>query len=197
MSGINGVHALLAFLTQQAQSSKPNDKQGIDVRQLELLLQESRLLNERLLKIESLLSIPRTKEKSVGVGDTDTTQKIEGNWPAASKVRDIINRQERQQAFGNWQTENTSAVDKEPYSYHEMDAEQQLNAEARQFLIERYAPTEIEQAIANQGLYLGSGRTDLGPIGSGEKDTEEDSGRVLLVSIGISLLLLAIFAMIS
>jgi hypothetical protein len=197
MSGINGVHALLAFLTQQAQSSKPLDRQNIDMKQLELLLQESRLLNERLLKIESLLAISKVTDNSGPGEDSEITQKIEGNWPAASMVRDIINRQERQQAFGNWQAEKMSDFASEPYSYREVDLEQQARIQATQVLIEKYAPNEIERSIANTGLYMGSVRNDLGHFPSNGNEVEEDRSRILLVAIGISLLLFAFFAMVN
>jgi hypothetical protein len=197
MTGLNGVHALLAFLTQQAQSTKAPHGTKTDVKQLESLLQESRLLNERLLKIEKLLSMPRTPDMTSPGADHNSTPSFEGTWPAASVVRDVINSQERQQGFGFGRSEKASAVDAEPYSYREAAVDQQkLNADIQQLVIQRYFPSEFEQTFSNPGINFGAQRNASDYASSKENDTRGDSGRLLLSSIGFSLLLLALFAMV-
>lgn len=198
MTGLNGVHALLAFLTQQAQASKPPHGMKTDVKQLEALLQESRQLNERLLKIERLLSIPRMLDTTALEADLNGVSKAEGNWPASNLVRDVINSQERQQAFGYAQVEKASAADDEPYFYREtLDDRQQMEAAIKQVLIQRYTPTESEETYSKAGMNFGLHREVPDFISSSETDTSGESGRLLLMSIGFSLLLLMLFAVIS
>jgi hypothetical protein len=196
MSGLNGVHALLAFLTHQAQSARQTDGSKLDVKQLESLLQESRILNERLLKIEQLLSVSKSKDQMSPGPNTNIVPSNEGNWPAASNVRDVINRQERQQAFGNWQSETTSSVEAEPFSYREVNSEtQQLNIDAKQLLIERYMPTEAEQENAKPGLNFGIQRHLFDNLGTDAIEQGGDGGRLLILGVGFSLLLFALFSM--
>lgn len=198
MTGLNGVHALLAFLTQQAQITKPGNGTRIDVKQLEAVLHESRILNERLLKIEELLSIRRTKDLISPDADPISNSKVEGSWPAASVVRDVINSQERQQAFGFGQSEKASTLDTEPYSYREtLDHQRQLNDDIKQLVIERFIPDEFDQSFSKSGINFGAHRDGPDYFSSTEFDTSGESGRLILMSIGFSLLFLALFAVIA
>jgi hypothetical protein len=198
MTGLNGVHALLAFLTQQAQSTKAPHGTKADVKQLESLLQESRLLNERLLKIEKLLSMPRTTDMTTPGTDHNTASSVEGTWPAASLVRDVINSQERQQGFGYGQSEKASAVDAELYSYRETIGDpKKQDPDIQQFVIQKYIPTEYEQTFSNPGINFGAQRDASDYFSSKENEAPGDSGRLLLMSIGFSLLLFALFALVA
>jgi hypothetical protein len=198
MSGLNGVHTLLAFLTQQAQLSKFGNGSKIDVKQLDSLHQESRLLNERLLRIETILAISNLKNSATSGVDPNQILKVEGNWPAASTVRDVINSQERQQAVGYWQSEQVSTVDTEPYSYRESHVEQpHMNVDPKQLLIQRYTPTEFEQADSKPGVNFGLHRVSADDYVLGDKNPSGDGGRLLLVSVGFALLLFALFSLIN
>jgi hypothetical protein len=197
MTGLNGVHALLAFLTQQAQSTKAPHGTKTDVKQLESLLQESRLLNERLLKIEKLLSMPRTPDMTTHGTAHNTATNVEGTWPAASLVRDVINSQERQQGFGYGQSEKASAVDAELYSYCENIGDpKKQDQDIQQLVIQRYVPTEYEQTYSNPGINFGAQLDASDYFSSKENDISGNSGRLLLMSIGFSLLLFTLFALV-
>jgi hypothetical protein len=197
MTGLNGVHALLAFLTQQAQLSKPSHGLKADVKQLESLLQESRLLNERLLKIEKLLSMSQAHDNNSTSDRNNNPSSVEGTWPAASLVRDVINSQERQQAFGYQQSERASALDAELYSYREtVDDHKKPNLDTQQLVIQRYIPSEFEQTFSNPGINFGAQRDASDYFTCKENETPADSGRLLLMSIGFSLLLFALFALV-
>lgn len=198
MSGLNGVHALLAFLAQQAQSPKASQTAKIDIKQLDSLLQESRLLNERLLKIETLLSIPRTKDAAILELELKSNAKTEASWPAASLVRDIINSQERQRAFGFKQSEKELALDVEPYSYREFaDRQRHVDDDIKQLLIQRYVPNEADQEFSRRGVNFGLHREAGDHFSTSENETGRESGRLLLLSVGFSLLVLTLFAIIS
>jgi hypothetical protein len=200
MSNVNGVHALLAFLAQQARAVKQVGDLKVDVKQLERLLEESRLLNERLLKIERLLVASRSPSKEHVDSQKSIVAKPEGNWPAAGVVRDTINRQERQQAFGSWRPEETADVDREPFSHRAIDAEQPNEpATIPQVLIQKYIPTESDIAWAEMSANFGVHRSKPDfPGGSAEEfgsaESNDERSRLIVISIGIALLLFTLFA---
>ena len=203
MSNVNGVHALLAFLAQQARPVKHVGDLKVDVKQLERLLEESRLLNERLLKIERLLVAARPLSNEPVDPHKSIAAKPEGNWPAAGVVRDTINRQERQQAFGSWRPEQTADVDREPFSHRAMEADQPAEPAAiPQVLIQKYIPTENDIAWAEMSANLGGHRNKPDfPRSAGEEfvssDTNEERGRLFVITIGIGILLLTLYAALS
>jgi hypothetical protein len=195
MSGINGVHALLAFLTQQAHSAKHGSQLKLSVKQLELLLQESRLLNERLLKIEKLLHVSKPEPSVLPSADQVPPARSEGNWPAASMVQDVINRQERQQAYGNWQSAKVPERDAEPYYYREIDpGNEHMISDTKQLLIQRYVASETEQATSNTGTNYGPFRIPTSGSGIDELDSGDGRGRVLLIAVGLAMLMFLLFA---
>lgn len=198
MTRLNGVHALLAFLTQQAQASKSLQVTKIDLKQLEALLQESRVLNERLLKIERALSISRPQDLGEIRPEIEGVSKPEGSWPAASAVRDVINSQARQQGFGYGQSEKASALDVEPFSYRELHESGKLSEEdVKQLLIQRYTASEADEFFSKTGMNYGSQQWTPESIRTSENDASGESGRLLLISIGLSLLLVTLFAMVA
>jgi hypothetical protein len=200
MSNVNGVHALLAFLAQQARPVKQSGDLKVDVKQLERLLEESRLLNERLLKIERLLVASRSPSKEHVGTQKSIAAKPEGNWPAAGAVRDTINRQERQQAFGSWSLEETAGVDREPFSHRAMDAEQLTDpAKVPQVLIQKYIPTESDIAWAEMSANFGVRRNPPDFLRGSEEEfgsavSNDERSRLIVIAIGIALLLFALFA---
>jgi hypothetical protein len=198
MTSINGVHALLAFLAQQTQLTKLTNATQIDAKQIDALLQESRLLNERLLKIENLLGATRIPNIDSEDSFTNSTSKPEGDWPAASVVRDVINRQERQQAYGHWSRDGTSASESDPYTYRENETrENTASSELRQLLVERYIPNEVEQGLSQSGIYYGAYREDMRGLQVVGDEVAGDGGRLLLIAIGFSLLLFALFSVLN
>ena len=198
MSSINGVHALLALLMQQAQPTKKVGENKIDVKQLELLLQESRLLNERLLSIEKLLASAKLPDSTKSESIHTSSTKSEQNWPTAGLVRDLINRQERQQAYGNWESEAAINRESEPFTYRVAGAEEKRETpEVQQLLVQKYVPTDSDLAWAeiskNYGARINlpdeslrrSERLDLDQDG-------DDRSRLIAIAIGLALLLLAL-----
>ena len=200
MSNVNGVHALLAFLAQQARPAKQVGDLNVDVKQLERLLEESRLLNERLLKIERLLVASRSHANQLVDPQKIIVAKPEGNWPAAGVVRDTINQQERQQAFGSWRPEETAYVDSEPFNHRATEADQPLEPTAvPQLLIQKYIPTESDIAWSEISANFGVNRSKPDfPRGAAEEfgstESNEERGRLFVIAIGIGLLLLTLFA---
>lgn len=198
MTGLNGVHALLAFLTQQAQTTKPVQVTKVDLKQLEELLQESRILNERLLKIEKVLSISRQQDPGANRPETESVSNPEGSWPAASVVRDVINSQARQQGFGYGQSEKTSDLDVEPFFYRESyENGKQPDDHVKQLLVQRYTATEQDELFSKAGMNFGSYHWPPEPTAMSEADGGGESGRLALMSIGLSLLLLTLFALVA
>ena len=185
---------------QHAQSAKQIGGLKVDVKQLDLLIQESQLLNERLLKIERLLASSRTVKNAREDTALNSLPRAEGNWPAADVVRDLINSQERQQAYGSWLAEESAGVDEEAFTHRLMQAgPERTSLELQQLLIQKYVPTEADLEIAeisaNYGLLRGASEyfkvvdekihTD---------DAREGGGRLMLIAIGIALLLFTLFA---
>ena len=162
MSKINGVHALLAFLVQQSQHANPGSAKT-DVKQLELLLQESRLLNERLLKIERILT-PLATAASLPLDAEAIAHSpgAEGHWPTASVVQDTINKQERLQAFGYWHADDTIARDIEPFRYREEDGgDARASLEKPQICVQRYVATLEDIEMANLSANFGMKNPEL------------------------------------
>ncbi len=196
MSGVNGVHSLLAFLLQQVQLPKTGQVSTADHRQLQLLLQESRQLNETLLKIEKQLNGRPADGVSKTVQHVIATQPAEGHWPAASGVRDMINSQERQQAFGQWDIDTASDVEAEPFRHQaEYTLPQTAPAYGQQLLINRYEPTEEDVTMAQVSSSLATSRHNLhGDYGVDNDDTQSDANdvfsRFILMSVGIALIML-------
>jgi hypothetical protein len=203
VSSVNGVHALLAFLVQQAQPAKQSGDVKLDVKQLQQLLQEYRLLNERLLNIERLITVSHSPRSEKVERQRIIVSKVEGNWPAAGLVRDTINQQERQQAFGTWRAEDLVDFEKEPFNYHATEVERDLElAEVKQLLIQRYVPSDSDLTRAEMSVNYGAHKANLDfPLnGNDEFDlngSNEDRGRLLMIAIGLGLLLFTLCAAIS
>ncbi len=199
MTTINGVHALLAFLVQQAQPSRKIGEIKVDVKNLDALLQESRVLNERLLKIERLLAVPSSRDLDTTDMEFNPLAKPEGNWPAASFVRDAINRQERHQSFGKWQADE--ATEAEPFTHREIVSPRQVHStpDIQQVLIQRYDPSDTDIARAHMSANYGAHRVASDCLNSdrGEANAENFNGaggRIFLISLGMSLILFLLFA---
>jgi hypothetical protein len=197
---MNGVHALLAFLVQQSQPGKQSGDVKLDVKQQQQLLQEYRLLNERLLNIERLITVSHSPRSEKVERQKINIPKVEGNWPAAGLVRDTINQQERQQAFGTWRAEELVDFEKEPFNYHVTDVERDLElAEVKQLLIQRYVPTDNDLKRAEMSVNYSAHKSglDFQRNGSHEFDwngSSDDRGRLLIIAIGLGLLLFTLLA---
>lgn len=196
MSKINGVHALLAFLVQQSQPARQGAAK-LDIKQLALLLHESQQLNERLLKIEKLLTPVETITEALD--PQNSLAGAEGQWPTASVVRDTINKQERHQAFGQWHAEDTSIPVSEPFTYREEIARSRQDAmDSAQILIHRYVPTSDDMERANLSTNYGAtSRVSEYWRGSGERNANEEikegASRLMLIAIGLALILFTLF----
>ena len=200
MSSVNGVHALLALLMQQAQPTKTAGENKIDVKQLELLLQESRLLNERLLNIEKLLAIAKLPDVEKSSDVHASPIQAEHTWPTAGMVRDLINRQERQQAYGNWENEAVANREAETFTHRIASAEEKLETpELQRLLIQRYIPTDSDLVSTEISKNYGARKNllDQSLLDAGKYDLDqdiEDRSRLIAIAIGLALLLLALFA---
>jgi hypothetical protein len=200
MSSINGVHALLAILIQQTQSS--NQLGGIKTngKQLEQLIQEARLLNERLLKIEKLVSPSKIARAENENANLIAVVKAEGSWPAADVVRDLINRQERLQAFGSWQTEEAQNAELDAFTHRVIESEdRKVSPDHPQLLIQKYIPTDIDLEAAEVSANYGVHRSAWEHSNMmGEKfrssDIHESRSRLMMIAVGIAILLLTLFA---
>jgi hypothetical protein len=196
MTRLNGVHALVAFLTQQAQSTQQLGAGKIDLKQLEALLHEARVLNERLLKIERQLSIAKLQGDDSATSDDRRIRDLEGQWPAASVVRDVINTQERQHAFGYQHSERSDTVEREAFSYKEVfDEQKEPTNPTQQHVTHRYTVSGSELLNSNLGINFGRGRSTSEHFDAEEDRPDKDSVRLLLVSIGFALLLFFVFAL--
>jgi hypothetical protein len=83
------------------------------------------------------------------------------------------------------------------YSYREtVDDQKKPNVDTQQLVIQRYIPSEFEQTFSNPGINFGAQRDASDYFTSKENETHADSGRLLLMSIGFSLLLFALFALV-
>jgi hypothetical protein len=196
MSGVNGVHSLMAFLLQQVQPPKTDLVANADRSQLELLLQESRQLNETLLKIEKQLS-GRPVDSTLNTATmVIATPPVEGHWPAASVVRDVINSQERQHAFGQWQPDATGDVEAEPFRHQAENVPSvQLPPFSQQLLINKYVPTDDDVAMAQVSSHFGMSGPNLNTVrdigvSHGEKNSGEVYSRLILISIGVAMIML-------
>jgi hypothetical protein len=194
MTSLNGVHALLAFLAQHTHATKADNGSKLDVAQLDALLDESRMLNERLLRIEKYLSAIDKSEAVVSPAAQPLHHSPDGSWPAASQVRDTINSQERHQSFGYSDLGNASANDAETLSYH--DPEGSLlwgEIDGKSIVLHRYASVEEEQTIIRHSPNFGFGSdTPAHPEAEWGK-IESHYDRLLLIAIGFSLLLCAFY----
>jgi hypothetical protein len=199
MSKINGVHALLAILVQQNQLSKKNGGVKVDLKHVEIFLRESQQLNERLRKIEALLTARPTTTKSIKVVELVEKPAVEGEWPAASIVRDAINKQERQLAFGHWKLDENVIRGSEHFSHREDEEQQHSNfLNAQQVLIQRYVPTdedlELSNISSNFGMDKASNRDrQFYPDDYRIQSSNEESGRLLVIAVGLALLLFTLF----
>lgn len=199
MSRINGVHALLAILVQQSQLSKKNGGATLDLRHVEVLLRESQQLNERLHKIEALLTIRSAAADNIKVVELVEKPAAEGVWPAASIVRDAINKQERQQAFGHWKLDENLLRRSEHFSHREEEEPQHLNLpSAHQVLIQRYVPTDEDLELSNNSSNFGIDKTlnrdrQFYPDDYRDQSSSGGSGRLLVIAVGLALLLFALF----
>jgi hypothetical protein len=196
MSKINGVHALLAFLVQQSQHAKFGNGKT-DVKQLELLLQESHLLNERLLKIEKILTPLAKTAQHLDIEAVSHSLSAEGHWPTASVVQDTINKQERLQAFGYWHADDSIARDTEPFRYQDAaGGDDRDSLEKPQIFIQRYAATLEDIEMANLSANFGMINSDsrrTPQIQDRSASLNEDGGRLVLIAIGLALILFTLF----
>jgi hypothetical protein len=196
MTRLNGVHALLAFLAQQAQLARQPDIGRIDVKQVEALLHEAQALNERLSKIEAQLFYAKTGRDSGLSSDIDRIRDFEGNWPAASLVRDVINSQERQHAFGHWRSEQSRDVDGEAFSYKEVFDEKLLPSETpQQRVTHRYTMSEREQTDSSISVNFGRYHGMSEHSAEQEDVRYDEKSRLLLISIGFAVLLFFAFSL--
>ncbi len=197
MSGVNGVHSLLAFLIQQLQPSRHLQDGNSDLDPLETLLKESRRLNETLLKIEKSLPGMDTTGSQLSKSATEFTTAPEGQWPAASMVRDAINRQEQRQAFGSWPDDKHGSSDDEPFSHRVVhDPFDQLQSDQRQILLQKYEPTEDDIVIANISSHLAPIGKRLGRApdltGDNVNDGDVVKGKLLLIGFGMVMILFSL-----
>jgi hypothetical protein len=152
---VAGLQTLLSALELQSLQSREVEFRFLTVRQLDVLRQESRQLHETLLNIEKLLSARLQSDEPFDLGDLKSLSAQEGHWPAASIVRDMINRQERQVAFGHWQRERNMQLTADNLVFFENTNWHQSSALQHECqTVEKYDPTADNLILSKLGMNL-------------------------------------------
>jgi hypothetical protein len=190
MTGINGVHLLLASLLQNARSQlQPLDTVS-DTRQAKPISDETRSLAERVNRIEQLLArsaMPKTGGNSAQDG------MVTADWPVNSQSRDKINLQQRQQIVGDW-VSSTAAAHGEDAFHHRVDtgATSQISGVPPQVVIERFVSTDDDLHHAEPSVNFGASSPALAALLSSRQAAAQDpdngtGSRFLLIAVGLLL----------
>jgi hypothetical protein len=180
MTGINGVHLLIAYIREHAKTM--GLRPDTDVAQI---LKESGALSARVQKIEQMLSSPKPVQAE------DQPRLEVADWPVASLLRDTINRQPRQQIVGDWNISTTAVHEGEAFHHR---TETTADPQPQQILLQRYEPTAGDLGEAYESYSLSTAETGRTFAYNPEREAKpewegSERGRFLLLAIGMMLIL--------
>jgi hypothetical protein len=187
MSRINGVHLLLNYLIRHSTELTEARPTGTDKRNVRELLEQTRLLNESLQRIEKLLTHAPVHD---GERPESGHEHQVSSWRETSGFRDSVNSQPTRRSMGNWADVTDAATSARRGI--ETDPTPQMSGTV---MIEKFEPSEadVEAAIPAED-YISSPRHGGIPHISAEwrsnpRNDEENGSRLVAVFIGVAIFL--------
>jgi hypothetical protein len=187
MSRINGVHLLLNYLIRHSTELTEAKPTGPDKQNVRELLEQTRLLNDSLQRIEKLL----THAPAIDAEPPESTRKHSvSSWRETSEFRDSVNSQPTRRSMGNWADVTDAASSARRGT--ETDPTPHVSGTV---MIEKFEPSEadVESAIPAED-YVSSPRHGGIPHISAEwrsnlRNDEENGSRIIAIFIGVAIFL--------